>query len=109
MAVFDDKFKQEITDLIIELGDELPVVIAHLDGSQSRGNCVFSTSVAADESTEVGTVASKARTMYVTGDIRNLICSGDKLTADSVTYRAREVTEYKPSNNNMAYRVVVDV
>jgi len=108
MAVFDQAFKDDITSLIREFGDDLPVTIAHLDGNQSRGYCVFSTADTADVSTEVGTVAAKERVMFVTGDIRNIICPGDKLTADSITYRARVVTEYKPSTLNIAYRVVVD-
>ena len=109
MAINYPAFKTDITNLIKEFGESLPVVIAHLDGNQSRGYCVFSTTNNTDVSTEVGTVVGKDRVMFVTGDIRNVICPGDKLTANSVTYRAREVTEYKPSTLNIAYRVVVDV
>ena len=109
MAVFDQAFKDSMTSLIVELGDSLPVTISHLTGLQSRGSCVFSTTLDQDVSTEVGTLVGKERTMYVTGDIRNVICPGDKLTANSITYRAREVTEYKPSTLNIAWKVVVDV
>lgn len=108
MAVFDQAFKDSITDLIIELGDSLDVTIAHLDGNQSRGKIVFSSANTTDVSIpDVGTVQGADKVAFIT-DVRNPICVGDSVTANSITYRVRESKEFKPATINIAWRVLLD-
>lgn len=94
------------TRLIANFGSTCTV--QHLDGSQSTGVLVLPTRVSSDISIpDVGTVQGTQVVGFI-NDVANTVCVGDKVTADGLTWRVRESTQYKGSTINVAYRVILD-
>lgn len=108
MGIDYAQLRTDVEAIITDLGDSLDVTIAHLGGGSSRGKIVFSNALTTDVSIpDVGTVQGTNRVAFI-NDVRTPICVGDSVTANSVTYRVREVVSYKPATINVGYRVVLD-
>lgn len=108
MGIDYAKLRLDVADIIVDLGDGLTATVTHLDGNQSRGNIVFSSTDLTDISiADVGTVQGTDRVAYL-NDIRNPICVGDTVTANGVAYRVTESKQYKPATINCGWRVLLD-
>jgi hypothetical protein len=109
MALDYVKLRAKARSLITDTFGGMNCTVNHLDGSSSSGVIIFSSTDLTDESiAEVGTVNNTVRVAYI-DDVTNEVCVGDSVTANSVTYRIRDVRKYEPAFVNVAYRVTLDV
>jgi hypothetical protein len=109
MALDYAKLRLKARSLITDTFGGMSCTVTHLDGNTSSGVIIFSSTDSIDESVaEVGTVNSTSRVAYI-DDVVNEVCVGDSVTANSVTYRVRDVRKYEPAFVNVAYRVTLDV
>lgn len=106
MAKFDYSGLQATATALIERFGTAATV-THLGGGTSKGTIVLPSHIGTDVSTEVGTVASTAVTGFL-NNVKNEVCVGDSITADSKIWRVRESTKFKGATLTSAYKVLLD-